>query len=604
MIETSLGINGLCIPVHTLDTLVIGTGCAGYNAADWLYDLGRRDIAILTDGKSNGTSRNTGSDKQTYYKLSFAGDAPDSVPQMARSLFERGGMHGDHALIQAACSARCFFKLANLGVPFPTNQCGEYVGYQTDHDQTARATSAGPLTSKYMTERLEQSVLGKGIRLFDQMLAVQFLVRDNTLLGVLALDLTQLENSHFGLTLFCVNHIVMATGGPAGAYHRVVYPHSQVGMTGMALAAGARAENLMDWQYGLASTKFRWNVSGTYQQVIPRYISIDQTGREREFIRDHDMIFLKGYEWPYDPRKQSSMVDRLVYSEIHEHGRRVFLDYRSDPAGLEFSKLGDEARDYLTRSGALLATPIARLERMNPQAIALYLNNGIDLHHEMLEIDVCAQHCNGGVAVDAHWQSSVRGLYVAGEAAGTFGAYRPGGSALNAAQVGSMRAAQHIARQAYPEPDRDLFRDIATRAAGQALANIQTALEGGESPDAIKTRHQKEFSAQCAHMRQPDKLPGMYQSRLDLAANFFDHCGVTSRQEIPALFLMRDMLIAQAAMLSAVIKAAEDSIGNTVIQTQLQSGKFISGRLPVRPIPERDLWFETVWADFRKDESI
>lgn len=50
-------------------------------------------------------------------------------------------------------------KLVNLGVPFPCNEYGEFVGYQTDHDHSGRATSAGPYTSKYMTEALERAVL-------------------------------------------------------------------------------------------------------------------------------------------------------------------------------------------------------------------------------------------------------------------------------------------------------------------------------------------------------------------------------------------------------------------------------------------------------------
>ena len=81
---------------------------------------------------------------------------------------------------------------------------------------------------------------------------------------------------------------------------------------------------------------------------------------------------------------------------------------------------------------------------MNMGAIELYAANGIDLFCEMLEISVCAQHCNGGVAVDMNWQSNIEGLYVVGEAAGTFGVYRPGGSALNSTQVGGLRAAEHI----------------------------------------------------------------------------------------------------------------------------------------------------------------
>ena len=52
------------IPVYSLDCVIIGSGCAAFNAADWLYDLHKRDIAIITEGINMGTSRNTGSDKQ------------------------------------------------------------------------------------------------------------------------------------------------------------------------------------------------------------------------------------------------------------------------------------------------------------------------------------------------------------------------------------------------------------------------------------------------------------------------------------------------------------------------------------------------------------
>jgi succinate dehydrogenase/fumarate reductase flavoprotein subunit len=118
MRRSTISLCGLDIPVIALDTVVVGTGCAGYNAADWLYDLGRRDFAIVTEGVNMGTSRNTGSDKQTYYKLSLASDGSDSVREMAQTLFAGGGVNGDTALIEAACSVKSFMKLANLGVPF------------------------------------------------------------------------------------------------------------------------------------------------------------------------------------------------------------------------------------------------------------------------------------------------------------------------------------------------------------------------------------------------------------------------------------------------------------------------------------------------------
>ncbi|WP_369461572.1 hypothetical protein [Thermoclostridium stercorarium] len=115
----------------------------------------------MTEDISAGTSRNTGSDKQTYYKLSLEGSEPDSVREMAETLFEGQCVDGDIALVEAALSVQCFMKLVDMGVPFPVNRYGEFIGYKTDHDPRKRATSAGPLTSRLMTEALEREVREK-----------------------------------------------------------------------------------------------------------------------------------------------------------------------------------------------------------------------------------------------------------------------------------------------------------------------------------------------------------------------------------------------------------------------------------------------------------
>ena len=74
----------------TARVLVIGTGCAGYAAAETLARLGVPDVLLLSAGIQRGTSRNTGSDKQTYYKLSLCADRRDSVYDMAQDLFSGG----------------------------------------------------------------------------------------------------------------------------------------------------------------------------------------------------------------------------------------------------------------------------------------------------------------------------------------------------------------------------------------------------------------------------------------------------------------------------------------------------------------------------------
>ena len=174
-------------------------------------------------------------------------------------------------------------------------------------------------------------------------------------------------------------------------------------------------------------------------QVLPRFVSIDKDGVEHDFLWEYftdryeglSLVFLKGYQWPFDSRKAengSSKIDLAVYEECVRNDRRVFLDYRKNPFGLEnidYARLSEEAYAYLKNADALFGTPIERLKKMNLPAVELYLGKGVDLEREMLEIALCAQHNNGGIAVNLWWQTSVTGLFAVGECAGTHGAARP-----------------------------------------------------------------------------------------------------------------------------------------------------------------------------------
>ncbi len=148
----------VALPITLVHTLVIGSGAAGLNAAVQLHSGGAEDLLIVTEGLQMGTSINTGSDKQTYYKLSLCGDDADAPRTMAETYFSGGGMHGDLALVEASLSVRAFVNLVNLGVPFPRDAFGQFIGYKTDHDPRQRATSIGPYTSREMCRALIRQV--------------------------------------------------------------------------------------------------------------------------------------------------------------------------------------------------------------------------------------------------------------------------------------------------------------------------------------------------------------------------------------------------------------------------------------------------------------
>ncbi len=450
--------------------VVIGSGAAAYSCADWFFKEGTEDIAIVTENRFSGTSRNTGSDKQTYYKLSMDGFTADSPYKMATDMFSSGSCDGRKMYLEAVNSQKCFLRLCEYGVGFPTDEFGGYPGYKTDHDDTVRATSVGPLTSKMMTEKLEKVVLEKNkTTLLDDKLVIKILVHSNKAYGVRVLDLiTNKEENIFAENIIC------ATGAPACIYEDSVYPLSQHGMTGVLIEAGVRLCNFTQWQYGMASVDFRWNVSGSYMQVVPRFVSVDENSEEREFLSDYfddifeayNFVFLKGYQWPfsYARANESSKIDFAVHSEMLK-GRKVYLDYRKNPEGFSFEKLSDEARDYLTAAQSVAATPIERLRKLNSKAIDVYLRQGIDISSDMLRIAVCAQHNNGGVYTDNNFQSDIEGLYVIGEASGSFGLARPGGSALNDTQISGLVCAKHIKNkksEGFDENISNVFEDEKT----------------------------------------------------------------------------------------------------------------------------------------------
>ena len=567
---------------------------------------------------------------------------------MAETLFAGRCVDGDIALCEAALSTQYFLKLVELGVPFPRNRYGEYIGYKTDHDPRRRATSVGPYTSKQMTECLEAAVQAKGVPMLDKTQVIKILTDGDTVCGLLCLNVTAQNDADRFVLIRCKN-VIWATGGPAGMYADSVYPFSQYGATGLALEAGAKGKNLTEWQYGLASVAPRWNVSGTYMQVLPRVYSAAADGSdEREFLMDfftdaHDMLsklFLKGYQWPFDVRKVadgSSIIDILVYLETCK-GRKVYLDYRTNPADGEFSydDLLPEAHEYLTRAGACFGTPIERLAHMNKPAIDFYQDKGVDLYTQPLEIALCAQHNNGGLGIDCWWQTSVKGLFAVGEAAASHGVYRPGGTALNAGQVGSTRAAQYIAARC--RGDASAGFDAAASAALAEMAALADACRADTGNVRALWQHAAEEMSRCgAAIRDPVQIRAYGRQVEAQLAGFAKTVKAGSRTELAMVYRLRDMLLSQHAYLTAMADytAHGGKSRGSALYTDLTGGIKPFTQLPdtftfaldeaeapliqelwfedgtcrtswraPRPIPEDDDFFENVWRSYRETGNI
>ncbi|MBN1974126.1 MAG: FAD-binding protein [Sedimentisphaerales bacterium] len=659
---------------YKYNTIIVGSGAAGMNCGVHLCEFMEQNgiknpgsrIAVVTSGIGLGASRMSGSDKQTYYKIGTSPNIADSAEEFAKSLTAAGCCHYDSALIEAIGSLREFYHLVQAGVPFPTDSMGTFIGYKTDHDPYERATSAGPKTSRFMSECLQKQLNRYGVKIYDRQEAVHLLTsgkgQEKRIIGIITVDKAKLDELENAVNVFLCSNIVLAAGGPGELYQTTVYPKGQVGIHGLAFKTGLIGVNLTESQFGLASTKFRWNVSGTYMQAIPRIFSTDADGKnEKDFLVNYfptmskmaTDIFLKGYQWPFDPQRienlQSSLIDILVFNETQQY-RRVFMDFLHNPVGndsmdeFNIDSLEPQAKEYLQKAGALQKTPIERLTHMNTPAIEIYRENGIDLYSEPLEIAVCAQHNNGGFAVDKWWQSNIPHTFIIGEMAGTHGVKRPGGSALNAGQTGGLRAAEYIVNVYGSElPD---YSDIEKEIKNQ-VKNIISDLENyknssGLNPKEILDEITNRMTTSGGHIRENKNAQNALKEAFKLYKKIKKEGFNSENKKTLILAIQAEhMALSSIAFLKAIVellkqgsgsrgshlvlenegieihpdvidkstgkplrfKPENESLRNSILQVkydETSSDLFKSQKIELRKAPSGRKAFEPAWRDYRE----
>jgi succinate dehydrogenase/fumarate reductase flavoprotein subunit len=276
---------------------------------------------------------------------------------------------------------------------------------------------------------------------------------------------------------------------------------------------------------------------------------------------------------------------------------------------------------------------------MNPGAIELYAEHGIDLAAEPLEIAVCAQHNNGGLAGNHWWESTnLKHLFPVGEVNGSHGVYRPGGSALNAGQVGAFRAAEFIAHR-YRDwtVPADMVKAAAADAAAEVLAWIGKCAAAATSWQTEREELQARMTRTGAHIRLREEARTAVGEawaqwrRIETSA-----CAVAGPGELAESLRNRQLCFAHAVYLEAILFALESGVGSRgsaivldeegdrlhaklgdewrmapedaafrdkVLETVAAANGQVENRwVDCRPIPQTDAWFETTWASFRRGE--
>ena len=464
------------------DVLVVGSGGAALRAAIAAKEAAPElSVLVATKGKPgvSGVTANSCSDR-----MAFHATLPSTEPggeaawtYHADDIYRIGGKVSDKNLadVLAKNAAMAFDYLDRLGVPFvKKNDLPDQ--FVTDGSEYARACYTGPRTAVHIEKALVKRFAELEIAVLEYAMVIRLVHADGKLAGAVAVDTRETDPAK---AVFCIGTpaVILATGGGGMIYQHNVFPG---GMTGdgfaMAYEAGAELVNMEFVQIGIASTKTKFNCSGSMMRAVPRLVNSEG----EEFLTKYfppgttpaeisNTVFKKGASWPVSYEHKTHIIDIALYKEWRA-GRRTFLDFGRNPAGFSFDWLTAEnqaryCREMTTDLGAVARnrTPLERLREINRPSIEWFAEYGIQLEKgDLIEVAACAQHFQGGIKIDANARTIAPFVWAAGETAGgQHGANRPGGNALLDCQVfgriaGEDAAAQVRALREVPRSDAEL----------------------------------------------------------------------------------------------------------------------------------------------------
>jgi len=507
---------------ESCDVLVIGGGGAGLRAAIAAHELAPElKVVLVTKGElgRSGVTATACSDRMAFHATLPTTEpvGPDAWRHHAKDIYRIGSRVSDADLAQvlARGSEEAFLYLERLGVPWARRPDGTIDQFLTDGSIHARACYTGPHTANHIEQALVRRIRGLPVRIIESHMAAELLL-DESGREVQGVALVSEEDGR--ICAMAAKAVILASGGAGQAFAVNVFPQECTG-DGYALAyrAGAELVNLEFIQIGLCSVKTGLACSGSMMRALPRVI--DDAGCQflsRYFApgTSHSevcaILFAKGASWPVSFREPSHIIDIAVARELAQ-GRRVFLDYGRDPVGLDFARLPDHIRLWYAKrtrradtrdadfpASSWMATPLARLQAINRPSVEWLAARDIDLvGGDRIEIAPAIQHFQGGVKIRTHGETTVAGLYAAGEVAGgQHGANRPGGNALLDGQVFGRISGESAGRHALARRTAPTLGYASAHGAVHALLK-----ETGLDAETVRAEVRQAMSRACGVCR-------------------------------------------------------------------------------------------------------
>ncbi|WP_319377927.1 fumarate reductase (CoM/CoB) subunit TfrA [uncultured Methanocorpusculum sp.] len=383
--------------------LVIGSGGAGIRAAVEAETFGETIIVSKTiTGKGGCTVMAEGGFNAVL-------NEEDSIQTHFEDTMKGGAFLNDELLVQTLASEapNRIRDLFSWGAVFDLKEDNTIAQRPFGGQRCARTCYAGDHTGHELVMTLLEKLRGSSVEIENEVTVLDLLSIDGKVNGAITCD----REGELGV--ITADAVILATGGAGQVYDTTT--NSTAG-TGDGYALGYRAgAQLIDME------QVQFHPTGA---VTPN----DSRGRLiTEAVRGEGGILKNAlgerFMTKYDPARMElstrDVVARGIATEV--------LEGRGTPHGgvwLDVSHLSRE-----------------QIETRLPIMLNQFLQFGVDIRNEPMEVAPTAHHFMGGIQITTEAKTTVSHLYVAGEVTGgVHGGNRLGGNALADTQVFGRRA--------------------------------------------------------------------------------------------------------------------------------------------------------------------
>ena len=403
--------------IHECDVMVIGSGGAGCRAA-----IEARKFNLEVNIVSKGLSFKSGCTTlaEGGYNAAFGYvDNDDSVDVHFQDTMKGGAYLNNMDLVKILVNEAKIrlIELESYGAIFDRQDSGKLNQRPFGGQSFRRTCFQGDRTGHEMMMALKEEVIRQKIKTYDEVM-ITSLIMDGENKGVIGACGISLRDTK--LLIFRAKSTVIASGG-AGWLYPVTSNAIQKTGDGYCLAYNVGAD-LIDME------QVQFHPTGMLYPDSRRGVLVTEAvrGEGGKLFNVNMERFMKNYDERGELATRD-VVARAIYNEIRE--------WRGTDNGgvyLDVTHLPDDVIEE-------------KLETMLLQ----FLDVGVDIRNEAMEVAPTAHHFMGGARIKPGCETTVKNLYAAGEVAGgVHGANRLGGNALAETQVFGKRAGESAANNA------------------------------------------------------------------------------------------------------------------------------------------------------------